>query len=143
MKQNKWNYFLAIAGGLLLGVGLYLAKTIIEPQGIMRALPYVFIGVGCGIFGQGLGEIIGSRAIKNNPDIQKHMEIEKNDERNITIANRAKAKAYDMMIFVFGALMLAYALMGIDMVEVLLLVFAYLFVIGYGVYYRFKFDKEM
>jgi len=143
MKQNKWNYFLAIAGGLLLGVGLYLAKTIIEPQGIMRALPYVFIGVGCGIFGQGLGEIIGSRAIKNNPDIQKHMEIEKNDERNITIANRAKAKAYDMMIFVFGALMLAYALMGIDMVEVLLLVFAYLFVIGYGIYYRIKFDKEM
>ena len=143
MKQNIWNYILTVVGLVLLGTGLYLAKTIIEPQGIMRALPYVCIGVGCGIFGQGMGEIIGSRAIKNNPDIQKHMEIEKNDERNITIANRAKAKAYDMMIFVFGALMLAYALMGIDMVEVLLLVFAYLFVIGYGIYYRIKFDKEM
>ncbi len=143
MKKNTWNYFLTIAGLLLLGAGLYLARTIIEPQGVMRALPYVFIGVGCGIFGQGMGEIISRRAIKNNPDIQKRMDIEKNDERNMAIANRAKAKAYDMMIFVFGALMIAYALMGIDLVQVLLLVFAYLFVIGYGIYYRFKFDKEM
>jgi hypothetical protein len=143
MKKKAWNYCLTIMGLLWLGAGLYLARTIIAPQGVMRALPYVFIGVGCGIFGQGMGEIIGNRAIKNKPDIKKHMEIEKNDERNITIANRAKAKAYDMMVFVFGALMLAYALMGIDMVEVLLLVFAYLFVIGYGIYYRFKFDKEM
>lgn len=143
MKKNTWNYFLTIAGLLLLGAGLYLARTIIEPQGVMRALPYVFIGVGCGIFGQGMGEIISRRAIKNNPDIQKRMDIEKNDERNMAIANRAKAKAYDMMIFVFGALMIAYALMGIDLVQVLLLVFAYLFVIGYGIYYRFKLDKEM
>lgn len=143
MKKNTWNYFVTVVGLLLLGAGLYLAKTVIEPQGVMRALPYVFIGVGCGIFGQGMGEIISRRAIKNNPDIQKRMDIEKNDERNMAIANRAKAKAYDMMIFVFGALMIAYALMGIDLVQVLLLVFAYLFVIGYGIYYRFKFDKEM
>lgn len=143
MKKNTWNYSLTVVGLLLLGAGLYLARTVIEPQGVMRALPYVFIGVGCGIFGQGMGEIISRRAIKNNPDIQKRMDIEKNDERNMAIANRAKAKAYDMMIFVFGALMIAYALMGIDLVQVLLLVFAYLFVIGYGIYYRFKFDKEM
>jgi len=143
MKKNTWNYFLTVVGLLLLGVGLYLARTIIEPQGVMRALPYVCMGVGSGILGQGMGEIISRRAIKNNPDIQKRMDIEKNDERNMAIANRAKAKAHDMMIFVFGALMIAYALMGIDMVAVLLLVFAYLFVIGYGIYYRFKFDREM
>lgn len=39
--------------------------------------------------------------------------------------------------------MLAFALMGTDMVAVLMLVFAYLFVIGYGIFYRVKYDKEM
>ena len=47
------------------------------------------------------------------------------------------------MVFVFGALMVAFALMGMDMVAVLLLVFAYLFVVGSAVYYRVKFEKEL
>jgi len=143
MKKSITHYITVIFGLLLLGAGAYLIKIIIEPQGIMRALPYVCIGLGCGIFGHGMGEIISSRAIKNHPDVEKQMKIDKQDERNVAIGNSTKAKAYDMMIFVFGPLMLAFALMGIDMVAVLLLVFAYLFVVGYGIYYRCKFDKEM
>ena len=123
--------------------GLILVKTITDPQGIMEALPYICIGVGCGIFGHGIGNIINRKALKNSPDIQKQVEIEKNDERNIAIGNSAKAKAYDMMIFVFGAVMISYVLMGINMIAVLLLVFSYLFVIAYGLYYRFKYNKEM
>ena len=80
------------------------------------------------------------KAIQENNITPK---IEKNDERNIAIANRAKGKAYGMMTFVYGALMVSFALMGIDMIAVLLLVFAYLFVHGFALYYRFKFDKEM
>lgn len=109
----------------------------------MRALPYILVGLGCGIFGHGTGNIISQKSLKNSPDIQKKIEIDKNDERNIAIRNRAKAKAYDMMVFMFGALMLSFALMGVDMIAVLLLVFAYLFVMGYSVYYRCKYDKEM
>ena len=48
-----------------------------------------------------------------------------------------------MMTFVFGALILSFGLMGVDMIALLLLVFAYLFVHGFAIYYRFKFDKEM
>lgn len=109
----------------------------------MQALPYVCIGVGCGLFGQGMGGILSQKAIQNHPEIQKQMDIEKNDERNIAIANRAKGKAFDIMTFVFGALMLAFALMGVDMVATLLLVFAYLFVHGYAIYYRCKYNEEM
>lgn len=39
--------------------------------------------------------------------------------------------------------MVAFALMGVDMIAVLLLVFVYLFVQGYAVYFRCKYDKEM
>lgn len=143
MTQKKSNYVVVIIGLLLLGTGLYFVKTIDDPQGIMQALPYVCIGVGCGLFGQGMGGILSQKAMQNHPEIQKQMDIEKNDERNIAIANRAKGKAFDIMTFVFGALMLAFALMGVDMVATLLLVFAYLFVHGYAIYYRCKYNEEM
>ncbi|GGL65208.1 hypothetical protein [Sporolactobacillus putidus] len=137
------HYITSTIGLLLLGIGFYLVKTVIEPQGMMKTLPYMCVGLGCGFFGQGMGEIVRRRALKNYPDIRKQIEIDRHDERNTAIGNRAKAKAYDLMKFTFGALMIAFALMGIDLAAVLLLAFAYLFVLGYGIYYRCKYDKEM
>ena len=90
-----------------------------------------------------MGNVISERAINSAPELKKKLDIEKNDERNVAIANKAKGKAFDVMTWVFGALMVSFALMGIDMVAVLLLVFAYLFVHCFALYYRFKFDKEM
>jgi len=90
-----------------------------------------------------MGNIISSKAVINSPALQKQMEIAKTDERNVAIASRAKSKAFDMMTFVFAALMLSYSLMGVDMIAVLLLVFSYLFVEFYGVYCRIKLEKEM
>lgn len=115
-SKNIVDYISTTIGVILLVAGLLLVKTLVNPQGILRALPYVFVGLGCGAFGHGMGNIISRKTLKNSPDVQKQIEIDRNDERNITIANRAKAKAYDMMTFVFGALMLSFALMGIDMV---------------------------
>ena len=69
--------------------------------------------------------------------------LDKDDERNIAISNRAKAKAYDGMLFVLAALMVSFALMGADMAVVLLLVFAYLFIVGEFIYYLNKYQKEM
>lgn len=143
MKRNGYNYAIITIGLILLGVGLYLVKSTTEPQGIMRAMPYICIGIGCGSFGHGMGNVISNKAIKSNLQVAKQIEIDVNDERNISIRDKSKAKAYDMMIFIFGALMLSFALMGVDMMAILLFVFAYLFVVGYGVYYRFKYDKEM
>ncbi len=143
MKKNTIPAVLTILGLTLLGIGLVLLKAGIAPQGIMRAFPYVCIGIGCGMFGYGMGDIIKKKTIKHYPDIAKQIEIEQNDERNITIGNKAKAKAYDMMVFIYGALMFAFALIGVDLTALLLLAASYLFVVGYGIYYRCKFDKEM
>ena len=143
MKETKKGYMISFVGVILLGVGLYLIKSSIEPQGALFALPYVFIGIGCGIFGHGVGNIISNKVLSNSPEIKRQIEINEKDERNVAIANCAKAKAYDMMTFVFGALMISFAIMGVELREVLLLVFAYLFVHGYGIYYRSKYDKVM
>ena len=143
MKRNTWQTILGILGLAMLALGLYLVKTTNATEGILLTLPYVFVGIGSGLFGQGMGGVIERRVLKKNPEILKQKEIEVNDERNQQISNRAKAKAYDVMVFVFGALMVAFALMGMDIVAVLLLVFAYLFVVGSAVYYRVKFEKEL
>ncbi len=142
MKTKKY-FVVAAIGLLLLAAGLCLVKTVADPQGIMLALPYVCIGIGCGLLGQGMANVISQKAIEKNPEIQKQKEIEVNDERNIAIGNRAKAKAFDVMTFVIGALMLTFALMNIDLAAILLLVFAYLFIQGCGIYYRCKYEKEM
>lgn len=143
MKKQGLQTALGILGLLLLAAGLYLAKTNDAATGIMRALPFVCIGIGCGLFGQGMGGVIERSILKKHPEVLKQKEIEVKDERNQEIGNRAKAKAYDLMVFVFGALMVSFALMGVDLIVVLLIVFAYLFVVGSGVYYRIKLEKEL
>ena len=143
MKKRVENYVAVAIGLVLLIAGLAILKAATDPEGVLRVLPYICIGLGCGIFGHGMGNAISRKVLKNNPDIARQMEIEKNDECNVMIASRAKAKAFDLMTFVFGALMLSFALMEVDLAAVVLLVAAYLFVVGYSIYCRFKFEKEM
>ena len=92
MKKNAANYFSAIAGLILLIIGLISLKVIDNPQGVMLTLPYLCVGIGCGIFGGGMGNILGERAFKKHPELKKQKEIEEKDERNVSIANQSKAR---------------------------------------------------
>lgn len=96
MKKSNTNYITAIFGFLLSCLVLYLMRTNIEVQGL-RALPFVFVGVGSGIWGHGMGERISQKSLEKNPDLEKKIRIEKNDERNVVIGNLEKAKAYEMI----------------------------------------------
>lgn len=142
MKTIKM-VLVTVLGLILLAGGLVLLKTIENPAGIMRALPYVMIGLGCGAFGHGLGEALSERMKKKHPDVARQVSIEQQDERNIAVTNKAKAKAFDLMIFVFGALMITFALMGVQLAATLLLVFAYLLVALSNIYYRVRYEREM
>ena len=142
-NRHYLSYLLMIAGAAMFAAGLLGVKAAADAQGMMQALPYIGIGLGSGIFGHGAGEVINRWAEKRDPKAARSRRIEKNDERNIAVANRAKAKALHIMIFVFGALNLAFALMGVDVIIILLSVFAYLFVLGSGLYYWMQYNKEM
>ena len=142
MKQAK-NVWLSVLGFVLIGGGIYLIKAVPDPQGIMRALPFLLVGFGCGIFGHGLGELLAKKAAESDPEMARQLEIAQTDERNVMIGNMAKAKGYDMMTYVFGALMVAFAVMGASWTVIIPMVIAYLFVHGYAIYFRMKFDKEM
>lgn len=142
--MNKTKHYITTAIGLiLLLAGLVLVLKTEAGTGIMGALPYVLVGLGCLGFGHGMGSVVTQRTTRKHADVRRQMDIERKDERNIAIANAAKAKAYDVMLYVFGALLISFGLMQVDMVALLLLALAYLFVVGYGIYYRTKYDKEM
>lgn len=143
MKPKKVDFLIAAAGIALLAAGLALLWLVPSPDGLLRVLPYICIGLGSGLFGHGSGNLLAQKALQNAPETARQLEIEKNDERNLALSARAKGKAFDVMTFVFGALMLCFALMQVDRAAVLLLVFAYLFVEGSAVYYRCKYEKEM
>lgn len=142
-EMKKADYVITVTGVILLGVGIYMIKAFENAQGVMMSLPYIFLGVGCGIFGYGMSNIISKKIISKDAKLEKQLATEENDERNIAIANKSKAKAFDLMTYVFGMLMIIFALMNINLAATLLLVAAYLFVQGYAVFYRLKYEKEM
>lgn len=133
----------SLIGFIILAVGAVLAKFTRDIQGIMQTLPYIFIGIGAGIFGQNLGSAFNIYAMKKAPQMAKQKEIEEKDERNVALRNKAKARAYDLMVMVFGALMMAFALMEVSFAVILAIVIAYLFIVFSNIYFISKYQKEM
>ncbi|MNI49988.1 hypothetical protein D3C73_1046270 [compost metagenome] len=128
---------------MVVAAGLILIKTMPDAQGVMSVLPYLCVGIGSGLFGHNIGEIVKGAVVKRHPDTLKKIEVEANDERNIAISNKAKAKAYDLMLIVFAALLLAFATMNMNLYMILALVAAYLFIVFSNIYYLNKYQKEM
>ena len=143
MKRKVLESLLAAGGVLLMAAGLLLLRAFPEAEGAARVAPYLMVGLGSGMFGHGMGGIISRRALKGAPDVQKALEIERTDERNVMIGKAAKGKAFDLMTYLYGALTFSFAIMDIGIAPVLLLVAAYLFVHGYAVYWRIRLEKEM
>jgi len=116
MKGNGVGKYIgfSVLGLVMLTTGLLLPK-LRDAQGVMLTLPYILVGVGSGIFGSFLGTAIRSYSLKKNPAAARQASIEERDERNIAINDKAKARAYDMTMTAFPALILAFALMRPDM----------------------------
>ncbi|WP_136479714.1 hypothetical protein EPD62_004670 [Acetivibrio thermocellus] len=145
MKQNKIVRYIvfAIIGFIIFGIGLFLIIQLPDADGILKTLPYICIGLGSGLFGGSLGTAIKNWFVLKNPEIAKQVEIEEKDERNCSISDRAKAKAYDLMLYTYFIILLAFALMGVELYVEITLIVVYLFIISTKVYYLIKYHKEM
>lgn len=145
MKTKYYKRYLLFTflGICLLVLGAILAKMDINLPVIIETLPYILVGIGAGIFGQNLGSVLMIRSFKKDPMLEKKYEIDLKDERNNSIRDRAKAKSYDLMVKVFGVLLLVLALINKDLTIVLLVVFAYVIVVYSNVYYLTRLNKEM
>lgn len=145
MKNKSFVKYViySAAGFIILLAATITAKLTREYTGVLRSLPYVFIGIGAGIFGQNIGTVFNIMAMKKDPSLAKRIEIETKDERNVEIRNKAKSKAYDLMVKVFGALLLALALMQTDFSVLVAFVISYIFIMCSTIYYTNKLSKEL
>ena len=135
--KRKGSLLLTIMGAAAVALGLFLIRRIAGP------LPGVCIGLGAGSLGHGLGGMYANFVARKHPEVARQVAIEQQDERNRAVNDRAKARAYDMMIYIFGALMVAYALMNADLAVVLMLVGAYLVIIACCVGFSIHYNKTM
>lgn len=135
------NWIMAAGGLTMLVTGVILAK--LELPRNMEILGYVLLGLGCGIFGGGTGGVLSDWAVKKDPEAARLVQIAEKDERNVLLADQAKARAFDGMLSIFGALMLVFVLMQVELRGILLLVAAYLTTVGIFVVQRVRLEKML
>ena len=146
MKKNKkisrdWLFLFLGIGFLVLG--FWVHKNSGGRDQMTMVVPYLFIALGCGVFGHFTGNIMKYYSIKNHEDLMRQLEIEKKDERNILITEKSKAKAYDLMIYLFAALILIFSLMGVDKLQIVIIVATYLSIQVYALYWSSKLESKM
>ena len=146
MKNKNYglkNILLSFLGVVLVALGLYIYQKTVGMDKTVVVIPYIFIAIGCGILGHFTGNLIQYYSTKNNEEFKGQIEIEKNDERNVLIAEKSKAKAYDLMIYLFAAMLIIFSLMGADKLQILVLVAIYLSLQIYALYWKSKFESRM
>lgn len=129
-------------GALFLGICLVIASFFFNGEEV-KAIGGVLIGTGSGFVGLSISFIIGKHIQRKNPELEKQTRIENNDERNIFIRYRAKAKAGDIT---------QWFIMGICYITILISapVWVSLSVVGVfliynilSMYLMIKYQKEM
>ncbi|MFT4144186.1 MAG: hypothetical protein QM644_06990 [Mobilitalea sp.] len=137
--NNKTTLYLGL---LFLGICCVITSFFFNGEEV-KAIGGVLIGTGSGFIGLSLSFIIGKYIQRKNPELEKQARIENNDERNILIRYRAKAKAGDIT---------QWFIMGICYITILISapVWVSLSVVGVfliynilGMYLMIKYQKEM
>lgn len=141
MKKILNYIFIAIGIVLLIAAAYFLFMNITINS--MEQLPFVLIGIGCGLIGYGFGEVIQAKVIEEKPETAKQIEIERTDERNVKLTNMAKAKSYDIMIYLLSLILIVFTLLNVNATAILLLVAVYIIIIGTNLYYFSKFQKQL
>ncbi len=138
MRNKKVLYTVLILLGILFmaGGGLLREETLKQWSGVL-------IGVGAGLAGMSLANLVTAWVEASNPAYSRKVAIEQKDERNQLINNAARAKAFQAFTLIMGILMLVFVLINVDLLPILLLVGAYVLVYVFYFVYLNKYLKEM
>ncbi|MFD1773810.1 hypothetical protein [Paenibacillus rhizophilus] len=129
-------------GVLATGI-LLLAMALLAGGEMTRNVSGVCLGLGAGLSGMGIANLIMIRYYAKRPSLKKQQDIEAGDERSASINNLSKAKAFDitlraMMILPF-VLVLADSPLWLTLAVVAFYVFSY----SIRYYYIVKYSKVM
>ena len=81
--------------GVILGV-VFIIAALYFRQDLSRSVGGVIFGIGGAILGINLTELIGRILLERNPAKAAQQRIEQNDERNVVIRDKARAKTLEI-----------------------------------------------
>ena len=142
-KGVRTAYILLIIGLMLVIVSAISFYFFSSERFAYTVVSYAIFGGGFGLLGDGIGRLNAARLEKKDPERMKIINIEKNDERNIAIDEKARAKAYTLSIYLFSAVLVILAIMRVELKALLIVLCADLIVMIYSLYIRLKLYKEM
>jgi hypothetical protein len=126
-----------VLGIVLVAVGLFL------PGSMPKTISGICLGIGSGLAGMSVANLIMASYYKKHPALQKQAVIDAHDERTLAITNKAKARAFDITMRVLIAVAFLYILADAPLWMTLLIVAVYVSGAGIEFYHMAKYNNEM
>lgn len=142
MKNRKPAITFLISGIALAGFGLYFLKSGNQVPVFIKVIQSLMTGAGCILFGYGSSKLLEINALKNSPELEKDLEIQNKDERNTMLRDKSKAKAFDLMLHTFNALILAFLVMKVELSVFFTFISAYIFIVLSWLFFFNRYSKE-
>lgn len=137
--KRKSSYYVAmlIIGICCIGASLFFNSAEQKP------ISGILIGIGSSFIGLSISNLIMKHMDHKNPQLEKQVQIEYNDERNTLIRNRAKAKAGDITQWLIMGIAYITILISAPLWVTLAVVVVFLIYNVIGLYLMNKYQKEM
>ena len=107
---KSWLYILGILAGMALAVGGGFLR-----DEELKALSGVCIGVGAGLFGMSVANLVTYRMRASHPEVFAKKDIEVNDERNTIVRDKAGAKVNGILMIILAVITLVFVLLDVEL----------------------------
>ena len=135
MQKKSMFYVMAIT----ISVIMIILSQFVE----LNSHSGILLGTGAGVIGASIAKLYFISLEKKNPDMIKENEIELQDERNVLIRQRAKAKSADITQWLIMIIAYLEIFVNAPLWIILLTVGIFALYNIIQIYYINKFNKEM
>ena len=135
MRKKSTFYVMAIT----ISVIMIILSQFVE----LNSHSGILLGTGAGVIGASIAKLYSINLEKKNPDMIKENEIELQDERNVLIRQRAKAKSADITQWLIMVIAYLEIFVNAPLWIILLTVGIFVLYNIIQIYYVNKFNKEM
>ena len=135
MQKKSTFYIMAITISVL----MIILSQFVE----LNSHSGILLGTGAGVIGASIAKLYSINLEKKNPDMIKENEIELQDERNVLIRQRAKAKSADIIQWLIMLIAYLTILVNAPLWITLLTVGIFVLYNIIQIYYINKFNNEM
>lgn len=136
---------------LVLGIAMLGASQALRLDGMegflsliqLKSISGVLLGVGAGLAGMSVSNLIMCHIQQKEPAIKRQNEIDYHDERNVAIRNKSKAKSADITQWLIMGIAYLNILLGSPAWLILIIVGVFIFYHILCAFYMIKYQNEM